>query len=63
MSVQQQCPTDLPRRVRTEIFDQEVVADVLDTTLEADAGGPRDVLTVQVGGSTYRVPADNADPV
>ena len=63
MSVQQQCPSDLPRQVSVEIFGEQVVADVITTTLEADAGGPRDVLTIDVDGSIYRVEAAKCDPI
>jgi len=64
MSVQNQCPSRLPGRVRIEVFGQEVVGRVQDTTLEATAGsGPGDVLTVIVDGSQYRVPATEAEPV
>lgn len=52
-----------PERVRCNILGQEVVADVVDATLEADAGGSRDVLLVEVDGSRYRVDAADADPV
>lgn len=52
-----------PERVRCNILGQEVVADVVDATLEADASGPRDVLLVEVDGSRYRVDAADADPV
>jgi hypothetical protein len=64
MSVQPQCPRDLPRRVRVEIFGREVVATVVRSTLQADAGrGPADILVVEAEGSRYRVPAAEADPV
>ena len=64
MSVQPDCPSRLPEQVTVEIFDQEVTADVIDTTLEAAAGGEtQDVLSVSVDGRRFRVPADDADPV
>lgn len=64
MSVQPQCPSDLPRQVRVDIFGQDVVATVVDTQLEADAGrGPEDMLLVDVDGARYRVSAAEADPV
>lgn len=52
-----------PERVRCNILGQEVVADVVDSTLEANASGTRDVLLVEVEGWRYRVDAADADPV
>jgi hypothetical protein len=46
-----------------EILGTSVVADVVGTTLQADTGeGPRDLLTVDVSGQRYRVPAAEAEP-
>jgi hypothetical protein len=64
MSVQQDCPSGLPDRVEVEIFDELVVADVQGTTLDAAAGGPtQDLLSVDVNGRRFRVPAEDAEPV
>jgi hypothetical protein len=64
MSVQSSYPSQLPDRVRTTILGQSVVADVVDTVPDADAGrGPWDVLVVEYGGSRYRVDADEADAI
>jgi len=64
MSVQQDCPSGLPEQVSVEIFGQNVTAEVVGTTLDAAAGGPtQDLLSVEVDGRRYRVPADDADPV
>lgn len=64
MSVQPSCPSRLPEQVSVEIFGQEVVADVIDTTLDAAAGGEtQDLLSVSVDGRRFRVPAEDADPV
>lgn len=62
MSVQQQCPSDLPDRVLVTVFGTEIVADVVDTELDATAGHVRDILTVEHEGSRLRVDADNAVP-
>jgi len=61
MSVQANCPFDVPRRVRCTIFGTTVVAKVVSDELEADAKGPRDVLTVEHEGSRYRIDASEAD--
>ena len=63
MSVQTSFPSRLPEQVGVEIFGREVVADVIDTTLDANAGGARDLLTVEVDGSRYRVSAEDAHEV
>jgi hypothetical protein len=63
MSVQTSYPSRLPPQVRVEILGTQVIADVIDTTLQADTGGgPRDLLTVDVMGQRFRVPASDADP-
>jgi len=49
MSVQQDCPSGLPEQVSVEIFGTEVTADVLDTTLDASAGGQQAVADGGVG--------------
>lgn len=64
MSVQQQCPNQLPKRVRITPFGKPLIGTVLETQLEATAGtGPQDVLTVDVNGSHFRVPAADVQPV
>jgi len=63
MSVQTSYPSRLPPQIRVEILGTQVIADVIDTTLQADTGqGPRDLLTVDVMGRRFRVPASDADP-
>lgn len=62
MSVQQQCPSDLPDQVAVSVFGTEIVADVVDTELDATAGRVRDILTVEHEGTRFRVDADDAVP-
>lgn len=63
MSVQPTTTTaDLPDRVSCTILGQDVIADVVETTLEATASTFGDVLLVEVNGSRYRVDAAEADP-
>ena len=63
MSVQPSTTREVPACVRCEILGRTVRATVVDSGAEADAGaGIRDVLTVDVDGSRFRVDAADADP-
>lgn len=62
MSVQSDCPFDVPRRVRCEILGREVVADVVADRFTPDWSRAADTLTVEHQGSRYRVDASDAEP-
>lgn len=57
--------TSSPTHVETQpLGTHRVTARVVDTTVEADIiHGPRRIFTVEVNGSTYRVPEDDCRPV
>lgn len=62
MSVQPACPFEVPGRVQVTILGRSVVADVVETLPEADAGrGPWDRLVVEHEGNRYRVDAADAE--
>lgn len=63
MSVQPSTTRDVPQCVRCEILGTPVVGTVVDSGAEANAAtGIKDVLTVEVGGSRYRIDAKDAHP-
>lgn len=51
------------QQVQCQILGHEVAGEIVDTTLEADAGtGPREIVTVDVGGARFRVDGADVDP-
>ena len=50
------------QEVQCEILGATVAGEIVDSTLEADAGaGPREIVTVDVGGTHFRVDADDIE--
>ena len=51
------------QRIQTRLLGQQVTGTVVDRTVEADAGtGPREIVTVDVGGARYRVDEADVEP-
>jgi len=50
------------QQVQCQVLGRLVTGEVVDRDVEADAGsGPREIVTVDVGGSRYRVDADDIE--
>lgn len=56
--------SDSPRQVRIELPQgDKAVGQVVSTIADADVRGPVEILVVDVRGSQYRVPEDEAEPI